>query len=660
MATNISPGVYTKIIDLSTYVQTVPGTIGMLCALTKKGRDNQLLFVGSRSELISEWGEPNITDYGKNYGQGPYMAYNFLGESGSLYFMRCLPDNATFSNLLISGYLDSGDATASIILSYSDDVNTFNDIDTKLISVPPLFPICILIPIGRGEYYNSIGVRLTAHSNPMVNDIYVLDIYEKQSDGSDVIVESFEVSFDPTARDSSGDSIWITYVLEQYSKILRADMTLLSGEYTGGYDLLIKVFDRNIGDVTIDMTPGTANITDTKQVFIDWQDADEAGEATYMVVAKDGFGNKIWGWLGLADGLDYDSIHVFNGRNLSTSTRGWAGNTTGFNTSSEITYVIKKADTQISTAFVSSNPVPLKKGSDGDIKNADGTFNPTKGELCLVNGYAGLLTNPVTGQVEDSVLDTENYYFSMIFDCGYTDNVKTQISTLVQTRRDCVAILDNGDNSTFSNSITQRASEHVYNTYLCALYEEYNKVFDVFTGLDVWFSPVYHMSYILPRNDQVAELWFAAAGFNRAAIDSIKDLRFNPKLGQRDQMYLKQLNPIVKFAQGYVVWGQLTTQAKASALQDLNIVRLVLYIKRALEQYCRFFIFEQNDAITWSRVADDIVGFLDDIRRRRGLYDFAVDVGASEYEIKRKTFHVNVSLNPTRVVEKIELNFFIK
>jgi phage tail sheath protein FI len=124
-------------------------------------------------------------------------------------------------------------------------------------------------------------------------------------------------------------------------------------------------------------------------------------------------------------------------------------------------------------------------------------------------------------------------------------------------------------------------------------------------------------------------------------------------------MYLKQLNPIVKFNPGYVVWGQLTSQAKASALQDLNIVRLVLYIKRALEEYCRFFIFEQNDQLTWSQVSGDIVLFLDDIARRRGLYNFNVEVSATEYERKRKTFHVNIILEPTRVVEKIELNFFI-
>ena len=85
---NVSPGVFTKIIDLSAFVQAVPSTIGFLSGFTRKGRDNELLFIGSRAEYISEFGEPNITDFGKSYGQGPYIGYNYLGESGALFWIR--------------------------------------------------------------------------------------------------------------------------------------------------------------------------------------------------------------------------------------------------------------------------------------------------------------------------------------------------------------------------------------------------------------------------------------------------------------------------------------------------------------------------------------------------------------------------------------------
>jgi len=629
-------------------------------ALTRKGRDNQFTFVGSRAELISGWGEPNINDYGKNYGQGLYEAYNFLGESGALYFQRCLPDDASFSNIKINADLAVSDATAIISVTYVDSLNTIDEIQTALVSAGTTYPICILYPIGRGEYYNQIGVRFTEYSNPMISGVYVMDIYEKQSDGDDVIIESFEVSFDPKSTDSSGDSIFIGYILEMYSSVLRCEMTLASGAYTSGYELVAKIYDKDIGSVSVTETTATAEISDNKQVFTDWETTPETGNATYMVVAKDGKGNILYGWLGAATGTDFDHVNVFDGRNLTTASRGWVGDTSAFDTSSTITYEVKKSNSSIADPFISSTPVPLKKGSDGTLLDASGDLDTTVATQVLAEGYAGTLTNPITGITEDAITDTENVYFTMTFDGGYPSSVKQQISTLVQTRRDGVAILDNGDNSSYNIAIASRTNTNTYNNYYTALYEEYNKVYDIFTGQDIWVSPVYHMAYILPRNDTVAELWYAAAGFNRAAIDTIKELRFNPKLGQRDGMYLKQLNPIVKFSNGYTVWGQLTSQAKPSALQDLNIVRLVLYCKKSIENFARYFVFEMNDQITWNKFNNEVVGFLEEIKRKRGLYSFNVNTYATDYMKKTKTFTCDIELYPVRTVEKIELNFFIK
>lgn len=666
---NVSPGVYTKIIDLSTFVQAVPSTIGFLCGFTHKGRDNELLFLGSRAELISEFGEPDITQFGKNYGQGPYVAYNHLGESGALFWIRLLPDDAQYSNFRIESAL-TGDTTATITITYVDSLNSQAEITTNL-EAGATNPIAFLRPIGRGDYYNSLGIRLTVHSNPTLDGVYVLDIYEKQSDDDDVIIESFEVSFDPNAVDSAGDSIFIGSVLETYSTVLRADMELASGDFTSGYYQAVKVYDKDIGTTVVVPTDLAATITDNKQDFSEWENTLETGNATYVVIAKDGRGNEMWGWLGASSGVDGETINVFQGRNLTGGVQSWNGTAAdiaAFDTNSIITYQVKVTYADIAQPFTSSEPVPLRKGTEGSLWKIDGTLNTDTAGLdaqysaptLLEQGYTGILTNPTNGNYVDEVLDTENIYFSIVYDAGYPTDTKTAISTLCVTRRDCVGILDNGDNVSVTAALSDRASSHTYNNYFVSLYESYSKVSDPFTGQDIWFSPVYHMSYLLPRNDNVAELWFAAAGFTRGAIDNIKELRYNPRLGQRDQMYLKQLNPIVQFSAGYVVWGQLTSQAKPSALQDLNIVRLVLYCKRALEQFCRFFIFEQNDPITWGQVSGAITEFLEVIKNKRGLDSYSVEVSATDYEKKTKTFHVNVTLQPTRVVEKIELNFFIQ
>jgi hypothetical protein len=663
---NISPGVYTKIIDLSAFVQAVPSTIGLVCGFTHKGRDNELIFLGSRSELISEFGEPNITDFGKNYGQGPYIAYNHLGESGALFWIRCLPDDAAYANLRIDFTADSTSSEGGQIdVRYVTGLNDDQELITNLETSGSVQPICFLRPIGRGDYYNALGIRITESSNPTLDGVYVLDIYEKQSDDSEVIIESFEVSFDPNAVDSAGDSIFIEYILATYSSVLRANMLRANEEWSDGYKSVVKMYDKEIGTVTVTTTALAAAVKDNKQDFSEWEGS---GSGDYVVIAKDGRGNTIWGWLGASFGSDAEEIRVYQERTLTT--QSWNADSTSVldafaQDSGAITYTIRKAKLSIADGFSSSEPVPLKKGSEGSLWSSSGVLDTAEAETLLEQAYSGILSSRYNiagsdAEYVDQVLDTENIYFSIVYDAGYPTDVKTAISTLCTTRKDCVGILDNGDNVSVSTALTKRNNNHTYNNYYVSLYEQYTKVSDAFTGQDVWFSPVYHMSYLLPRNDNVAELWFAAAGFNRGAIDNIKESRYNPRLGQRDQMYLKQLNPIVKFSAGWVAWGQLTAQAKASALQDLNIVRLVLYCKRALEQYCRFFIFEQNDPITWGQVGGAITEFLEVIKNKRGLDSYSVEVGATDYEKKTKTFHVNVTLQPTRVVEKIELNFFIK
>jgi hypothetical protein len=567
MAIPISPGVYTKIIDLSAYVQAVPGTIGMSVILCKQGRDNQLVFVSSQEAFASEFGKPNILDFGKNFGQGPYIAMNFLGVASSLYVLRALPDDATYSNM----FLMANDATNGIdVVSYPSQ-NSVAEMDTTAAMTFPVSggtqtPLCYFRALGRGDYYDNLGIRISEHVNPEVEDIYIIDIYETQSDGDDQIIETFEVSFYEDMLDQSGDSVFIEEVLNKYSKVIRCKVN----------DVGVKAIEDN------EILP--------------------------------------------------------------------------------------------SSAFGSQNPVHLENGSEGTLLELSAQtgkiqVNEAVAIQTLVQAYNGFVTNPVTSELEDNILDLDNIYFSLVWDAGYPTEVKTAISSLVvDKRRDCVAIMDNGDNPTANLAIDRRNGTgtiptedwHTFNSMYLALYEPYTKVYDMFTGRDIWVSPVYHMSSMIPLNDQLYELWYPSAGFNRGTIDKIKDMRFNCKLGDRDNFYLNQLNPIVKFNVGYTVWGQLTTQRRPSKLQDLHAVRTVLYIKRALEQFCKFFVFEFNDAQTWGQIKVAVGPFLEYIKKARGLRSYNVEVGATEYELKIKTCHVNVMLEPTPIIEKIQLNLFIK
>jgi hypothetical protein len=738
---HVSPGVFTSIIDLTSYVRQVPSTIGMTCAITPKGRDNQLVFISSPTDYVNEFGTPDYLRYPRKFSQGMYIPYNFLSESGAFYFMRPLPLDAQYANIaIIAQYSpDSTQARPTIVCVYDTTATSMLDMETFILrGESGTFPICMLYPIGRGDYYNQISVHLSAYANPMLSDVYVLDIYQKQETGKDEIVESFDVSFDPNKISSSGDSLYIVYVLATYSNILRAVMSDSDGNMSEGYQLANKVFSRNMAEpVVLGVRPSDATnawLIDYKQDMSRWQKNPEttttyttlntpplnpdvgdtyvvgssptgiwsghSGDLAtsdgtswafmstlgalppgYAVIATDAFGTRIYGWLGAADPNDNTKIHVFKDRFLTNGAgRGWCGiaatdvdATAALNnfdaTSEGITFEIKKTYSVMTDAFYGLNPVtgrydiavppkPLRYGSDGDIKNNDGSINETNANLVLEGAFTGGLTNPMTGKLEDTMFDTDNYYFNVVYDAGYDTLVKQCISRLAIARGDCISILDNGDNRTPDEAVRARRVVK-FNNYYTALYEEYSKVNDIFTGQPEWFSPCYHMAYLVPRNDSLGALWTAIAGFNRTTIENIQALRYSPNLNQRDQMYLAQLNPIVSFPQGYVVWGQLTSQTKPSKMENINVIRLVLYIKRALEAYCMYYVFENNDSNTWAKVANDVSNFLEDIKTRRGLNSYNVEVGATQYEQQSKKFHVNVTLNPTTPAEQILLNLFI-
>jgi hypothetical protein len=329
------------------------------------------------------------------------------------------------------------------------------------------------------------------------------------------------------------------------------------------------------------------------------------------------------------------------------------------------------------------DPVRLRGGSEGSLSYLDRDtgkrlVDSNTATMILAQAYSGLLTKPDINlrddvknktQYVDEVLDLDWIYFSLVYEAGYPPDVKDAARELCDSlRRDCMLISDITDLVDLEDTIAyvggnpgdESGSDiHVWTTKYAARYSSYSRVYDKFTGRDMWVTPVYHMAQIIPMNDMLYEVWYAPAGLNRATIDEIKELRWNPKLGERDALYLQQVNPIVRSSAGYAVMGQLTTQKRPTALQDVNCMRLVLYIKRALEQYLKYFIFEFNDEVTWTAIKEGIIPFLERIKARRGLKAYSVDVGADEYEFKQKICHVNVHLTPMKVIEKIELNLFI-
>ena len=618
MATYISPGVYTKIVDLSTYVQQVPSTIGMIAFFAEQGEDNKLKFITSQEALQKEFGKPNILTYGKTFGQGLYVADKFVVNSPALYAMRVLPDDATFSNIIY--YVDK--VNNLVVLDSEAGVNSSTELETKVQEDANRAPIYIIYPIGRGSYYNDLKVRMTPSLN--VPGAYILDVYKTGPDGDDVIIESFTVSFDPKMTDLSGESMYIVDVLSRYSQYLRVIVNETSMTYLNTV-------------VTVDNVIAIQNDPPTTP---------NAGDKYIVGIAPTG------DWIG-----HENEIAEWDGTawTYTTPTRGYIANVAGtryYFTGVTWTEFDLFASVYSQASVNDTMYKALENGSEGSLLNPDGTINATVATQLLANAYLG--------QIDNAVIDLDSIYFNIVWDAGYPSDVKNAIVQLAsELRKDCLAFVDNGDNMTPDDALNMRKNVHTWDTKYAALYEQYTLIYDNYTGRDIWITPLYHMAEIIPKTDRETEQWFAPAGFNRAIIDC-KELRYNPNKGWRDQFYLARINYFVKFNISTVVWSQLTTQTKASKLENINVMRLVLYCDRALKQFCKYFIFEQADEITFDQIASQVRTFLSEVKRRRGLKDYAVEVGQTPYEEKTKQVHVNVILTPITPIEKIELTFFIK
>lgn len=579
----VSPGVFTRIIDLSEYVRNVPATIAFLPIISERGPDNQLVFTNAR-DFYHDFGEPDITYGGREFSQGPYVADSFLKESDSLYVVRCLPQDASYSNLSIAVQRpEAADGTANTIVESIAGRSTDNAITTFLGTSSELsgdgydagdyVGAVTFYGVGRGEWYNRFAIDITKPRNQVEReenpDLYILDIYQQQTaldfDGNIrfEIIESYKVSFDPTKMDDAGETMWVEDVINNYSRYIRCQA-----------------------------------------------DPDSCREA-------------------LEDNVDFSEQF---------------------------------------TGGPTFNYIQFGGGSSGELfDQANGRFDRVVASQLLAQAYSATLIKTNGDQLTE-VRNTEDYYFNVVFDGGYPDvtatggvaDVKNAAFELANTlRRDCIAILDNGDNTTVTQALARR-NDNAYNSRYAAVYESYTKIYDAYSGKNIWITPVYHMARIIPYVDKTTELWYAPAGFNRATISGIRDIRFSPNLSERDQFYLNQINPIVKFNVGYTVYGQLTTQRRPTALQDINVIRLVLYVQKALEEFCKFYIFEHNDQATWAAINNNVSQFLKSVQDRRGLYGFSVSVFASDYDIKAKRVNVNVTLRPVRVIEQIHLNFFIR
>lgn len=624
MSFGISGGVYTREIDLSTTIPAVATSIAVnVIRKSYKGPEYEQYLVTNTEELIDTFGKPTDESYLDILASTGYLKYGSM-----LYATRVMPEDATFAGTkVLTGVNSVQEELANFTFNVSGTVAgldgyTYTSLGTTDVS---MFPEMVDTLMGEDDPLWIISKYRGQCGNDIRVLVYNADVYNAVK-YFDVIDEDFDIP--------SGMTI---------SAAATAAVTTMFNEYKANPDFGTNGYKDNLAYPFIkDMdTP----MTNTKQFVV-------------MVQAKDQ-GSTMW--------EDKEAFVVSSDESAIDDTGNSMFVESVINEQSKFITIalnpIFKTTNSVSAPAIGAimkELVALTGGQNGEFGRHAAVPMQDGEDAACIEAY-NLYSNP------------EEIDVNLFIESAKGVTVKTFLIELCESvRKDCFAIVDvlrshvlNNKGSETLDMVKWRngqgGSNFNPNTSYAAIYGNWIEIFDTWNKKYRWIPLSGHMAGLYAHTDDVADAWWAPAGLNRAILTGVRRLAFNPTEGNRDAMYIAGINPVVSFSgQGKVVWGQKTLLDKQSAFNRVNVRRLFLVLEKAIAKSAKYFLFEQNDEVTWMLLTNMIEPFLRDVQGRRGIYDFRVEINErtnTPERIDRNELWGNLWIQPTRAAEFIRLNF---
>jgi hypothetical protein len=308
--------------------------------------------------------------------------------------------------------------------------------------------------------------------------------------------------------------------------------------------------------------------------------------------------------------------------------------------------------------FDGSNPIiPILKAGD----TGWGTGN-TQGFNCSTSTSAGSVAYT---KAIAAISNPDEYDINMVVTPGIVRRLHPAITTrvidMVEERQDAFYIADFTD---YDDSITLATDQanSVDSNYV-GTYYPWVKTIDTNTNKLTTVPPSTLLPAVYASNDRLAAEWFAPAGLNRGGIVGAVSVLNRLTHSERDTLYENKVNPIAAFpGQGIVAFGQKTLQDKASALDRINVRRLLITVKKFIASTSRYLVFEQNTSETRGRFLNTVNPYLETIQQRQGLYAFKVvmdETNNTPDVIDRNIMAGQIFLQPAKTAEFIVIDFNI-
>ena len=305
--------------------------------------------------------------------------------------------------------------------------------------------------------------------------------------------------------------------------------------------------------------------------------------------------------------------------------------------------------------------VPINIGSDIIAGN-------TQGLNCTNINSAGSVAYK---QCVAALGNADEFDINLIVTPGIFSSLHSYVTNLVvdmcEARGDCFYIMDNvvfpASNQSTGLIDAAVAQAETYDSNYVATYYPWVKILDTNLNRIVGVPPSVVIPSVFAANDSVAAEWFAPAGLNRGGIQQAVQVYDRLTHQERDTLYEGRVNPIAAFpGQGICVWGQKTLQVKPSALDRINVRRLLIALKKFIASSSKFLVFEQNVAVTRNKFLAIVNPYLESVQQRSGLYAFQVVMDERNNTpdlVDRNILYGQIYLQPSKTAEYIILDFNI-
>lgn len=663
MALPTSPSVVVLENDQSIYTPNVQSSVVGIVGFADKGPINKATLITSQNQLLNVFGKPS-SDIP---GQGLEGALEILEATNQVYFVRVVQD---------AGAAAAANATVSATLGFCPAVQVSSTTSTLDGST-----LTYVVTDNYSEVQLNGSVQLASATG----DTGLYDVLKRQFDPQNV-------GDSPVFAMESDGALFLASRYAGANSRLELGITNASSYFSA-----INVSGGSIAPVqanTIVASGGTAQVSGASGIYVKFE-SNYPGTGYNLVTLKDG---TIQGVSIEVDSKSIrDIITVNNNASLQeTFSVDLVPSSVGFietllvndpiNNKSEYVYAeiesngiaytpndnfADKLDVLKNFTYLGA----LTSGTPRFVKIVEGTYNLANGQsgysttASIVDdwvataGDTSALIGTATGKKGLYALDDDGLNISIALIPGITNQqVQNALITLAETSRNFIAVmappygLDNVQETVdWMNGRGTRTA--ALNSSWAAVYWPWVQVFNYFAAADEWYDPSIFAARQMVFTDSVSEPWFAPAGVRRGRLTKPTSTESDLGQGDKDALYSNNINPITReVGVGITVFGQKTTQRAPTALDRVNVRRLMIYIRKVLLQLGKPFQFEPNDALTWEAVEDSINPFLSDLLARRAIVEGAVKCDSTTntpLRVDRNELWCSITIKPTKAAETV-------